>query len=68
MSGYDLGSMLDPNLPQPRDTIARTPSLRTLAITIFVSLSGLSMTMLPKPMYTGHGPSRRKAARSASGV
>lgn len=57
-----------PSLLHPREIIARTPTARTASSRIEVSRGGSSMTMLPKPIYTGGGPSRRNASSSDEGV
>ena len=56
-----------PSLLHPREIIARTPIARTASSRIEVSRGGSSMTMLPKPIYTGGGPSRRNASSSEDG-
>jgi hypothetical protein len=57
-----------PSLLHPLEMIARTPHISTASSNNAVSFSGSFMTMLPNPIYTGCGPERRNASRSADGV
>lgn len=48
--------------------IARPPQDLTALTSVAVMAGGSSITMLPKPMYTGGGPLWRNASRSGGGV
>jgi hypothetical protein len=66
-ASISAGVKSEPSLLQPLEMIARVPDIRTASRINLVIAAGSSRTILPKPMYIGLVPFRRKSWISAGG-